>query len=251
MDLVERRQSARARHPWETARAVAIQSIVRRLALVAPSVLDVGCGDGYLVTLLQQRLELGEVVAQDIHLTDDLIRELSGQGATFVRELDGLRSRANLVLLLDVLEHVEQPEALLREIVSERLAPGGHVLITVPAFQALFTRHDHALRHYRRYSQERLAREVEAAGLCRLDSGYLFASLLAPRVLDALAERLRPAQSPNSAPVKGIGDWNAPSFVTKFLHHALTLDNRFCLAAQARGVTVPGLSIWLTCRAPS
>jgi 2-polyprenyl-3-methyl-5-hydroxy-6-metoxy-1,4-benzoquinol methylase len=251
MDLVERRQSAHERHPWETARAVAIESIVRQLGLVAPSVLDVGCGDGYLVTVLQQRLELGDVVAQDIHLTDDLIRELSGPGATFVRELDRVSSRANLVLLLDVLEHVEQPEALLREIASDRLAPGGHVLITVPAFQALFTRHDRALRHHRRYSQERLAREVAAAGLCRLDSGYLFASLLVPRALGALAERLRPAERAAGAAVKGVGDWSAPAFVTKLLHQALTLDNRFCLAARARGVTVPGLSIWLTCRAPS
>lgn len=245
MDLAERRRGALARHPWETARVLALAEIIRRLQLTRPRVLDVGCGDGYVIRELVRRLELGEVVAHDIHLDDALIRELSQPGLTFVRELPSTY-RAELVSMLDVLEHVADPAALLAEVVRERLAPGGHVIVTVPAFQRLMTRHDRSLKHFRRYSRPLLLRQVIAAGLEPVDSGYLFASLLAPRALSAVWDRLRGGGDDDE--YQGIGGWRGSERLTRLTHRLLTLDNRFCLAAHDHGVDVPGLSIWLTCR---
>lgn len=249
MDLSERRDPRNPRHPWETARVLAVERIVRGLGLVRPRVLDIGCGDGYVALELQKKLELGGIAAQDIHLSDELIRELSRPGVTFVRELAAVPFRADIVLLLDVLEHVEHPEQLLREIVRERVAAGGFFVITVPAFQALFTRHDRSLRHYRRYSRRELAREVSAAGLAISDMGYLFASLVPPRAVSALGERL--GLSGRSEPAEGVGNWRGGRLATAILHRALAADSMLCLKAHARGIDVPGLSIWLTCQAPS
>jgi SAM-dependent methyltransferase len=249
MDLSERGSGGVSRHPWETSRAIAIRRILERIAFHRPRVLDVGCGDGYLVRELKRSMAFEYVVAQDIHLSDDLIRQLSGPGLRFVRDLAGLEYRADVLLLLDVLEHVEQPEPFLGALVRERLAPSGVVVITVPAFACLFTEHDRALRHFRRYSRVDLIRTVTGSGLEVLESGYLFTSLLAPRLFGALGAWLD--RRFGRERTYGVGAWRAPAAVTWATHQVLTLDNTLCLAAQRLGIVLPGLSVWLTCRAQS
>jgi trans-aconitate methyltransferase len=251
MDLSERRGTPISRHPWETSRAFAIEKIVRRLGVGGGArVLDVGCGDGYLATTLSERLGFREMVGQDIHLTDEMAKAMSGPSLSFVRELDGLDFRADLILLLDVLEHIEDSRHALAELWRSRLAPHGQLLITVPAFQALFTEHDVALKHYRRYSRRQLVAEVERAGLEVSGSGYLFASLLLPRAIRAAYERLTPKRAALDE-AHGVGEWRAPGLLTRAIHAALFADNSICLAASDRGITLPGLSVWLTCRAPA
>jgi len=266
MDLSERSDAGARRHPWETARVSAIQRIVSGLGLSAPRVLDVGAGDGYLLGALHAALGFRRAIAQDIHLTESLARELSQPGIEFVRELTDPEYRAELILLLDVLEHVEDPAALLSQLARERLAVGGRLLITVPAFQTLYTEHDRALKHFRRYSRGQVIEQVQRAGLSVIESGYLFASLLVPRAVQALRERLsappsaerpsaerpsaeRPSAEQHGDRVHGVGHWQAGARITQLLHSALVLDNRFCLAASQRGLSVPGLTVWLTCKA--
>ena len=247
MDLVERQPTLRARHPWETARAEAIRSLVARLDLKQPSVLDVGCGDGYVIGTLAQHFSLREAVAQDVHLTPELLEELAQPGVEFVQELHQVRGRRfELVLLLDVLEHVSEPAALMTRLWQEHLAAGGWMLVTVPAFQALFTAHDRALKHEKRYSRSELASLVRRAGLLVHDSGYLFSSLLLPRTVSKLRERLLPTLAD---PALGIGGWNGPTWLTRTLHQLLCADNRICLEAQRKGLVIPGLSAWLVCSA--
>ncbi len=249
MDLVERRATEAARHPWETARALAIEQLLRRLKLHRPRVLDVGAGDGFLVARLANQLDWGETVAQDIHLTEAVIRQVRTPGIQYVRELSELEARRfDLILLLDVLEHIQEPGPFLEQLWTQHLAERGSVLITVPAFQVLFTQHDHDLRHFRRYSLSEIADVASRAGLEVRESGYLFATLLLPRALSKLRERLAGRAS---APSEfGIGGWNAPPAVTKLLHGALSLDCGICLWAQRRGVVLPGLSAWLLCTEP-
>lgn len=247
MDLVERQHALEARHPWETARAEAVRTLVARLGLATPSVLDVGCGDGFLIGELRAHFELREAVAQDVHFTPELIRELSRPGIEFVKDLDQIAGRRfELLLLLDVLEHVRDPGAFLTRLWREHLVEAGWVLITVPAFQALFSRHDHALRHERRYSRPEIAALARQAGLSVHDSGYLFSSLLVPRALGKLRERLLPA--PGEVEL-GVGGWSGPDWLTRALHRLLCADNQLCLKAQQKGLVVPGLSAWILCSA--
>jgi SAM-dependent methyltransferase len=251
MDLSERKGAPARRHPWETARVAAVRRIVEGLRLSQPRVLDVGCGDGYLVRQLHKALRFRHVIAQDIHLTDELARELRTPGVEFMRELGDVEYQAELILLLDVLEHLPEPRALLLELAGKRLAPGGRFVITVPAFQQLFTDHDRALKHFRRYTREELAELVQSAELDVIDSGYLFSSLLVPRALSALRERRgRVANGHTGGPASehGIGAWRGSAWATRLVHGALAVDNGLCLAAQRQGVTVPGLTVWLTCK---
>jgi SAM-dependent methyltransferase len=212
-------------------------------------VLDVGCGDGFLLAELGTHFHLREAVAQDIHLTPELTVELAQPGIEFVQKLDQIRGRRfDLVLLLDVLEHVRDPAALLSQLWRDYLAAGGWVLVTVPAFQALFSEHDRALKHEKRYTRTEVSALALAAGLRVYASGYLFSSLLVPRVFGKIRERLVP---PRSKPeTVGIGGWNGPPWLTRALHELLCADNRWCLRAQQLGLVVPGLSAWTLCSAP-
>jgi 2-polyprenyl-3-methyl-5-hydroxy-6-metoxy-1,4-benzoquinol methylase len=248
VDLLERNTANPGRHPWETARVEAIEALIRRLPVTPSSVLDAGCGDGFVVKNLQRSFGFVEAIAYDLHLTPSLVKELRFPGVHFVGTLAELgQHRVDVVLLLDVLEHVERPAELLGQVATDLLAAGGSIIVTVPAFQALFTQHDRDLRHSRRYARTEIAQVAVAAGLEVVEGGYLFASLLVPRAVRALWERLsRPAPRRG-----GIGNWRAPQQVTRAIHEVLCWDNRVCLAAQQRGLPFPGLSAWLICKRPS
>jgi trans-aconitate methyltransferase len=260
VDLLERNTANGERHPWETARVKAIEAILRRLPFEASSVLDAGCGDGYMLGELQRSFGFSKAFAYDVHLTPALLGELQYPGVRFMRELAELgQQRVDVVLLLDVLEHVEQPVELLQRLADDVLASDGWIVVTVPAFQALFTQHDRDLRHSRRYARSEIASVAEAAGLEVVAGGYLFASLLAPRGARVLWERfLRPrsrrAGARRSADMGetriGAGSWRAPRLLTRAIHRGLCWDNRLCLAAHQRGLSLPGLSAWLICRKP-
>lgn len=247
MDLSERRGQLEHRHPWETARLEAVTHLVAGLGLHHARTLDVGAGDGFVLGELCQRFRFAEAVAQDIHLTEALTLELRAPGIEWVRTLDQLGSRRfDLVLLLDVLEHLKDPVALLSRLKAQHLTEGGWCVITVPAFPGLFSEHDRQLKHFRRYTRAELERQVGEAGLALRDSGYLFGSLLLPRALGVLKERVL-GPSPTAA---GVGTWSSPDWVTRALHAGLCFDNRVCLQARRLGVTVPGLSVWVRCNAP-
>ena len=103
--------------------------------------------------------------------------------------------RANLVLFIDVLEHVDDDSALLAHYAA-KVARGTRFLITVPAFQWLWSEHDVFLEHRRRYCIEDLVTAVLKAGLTVLHSSYLLPLAVATRLPARLhRRRLRPARS--------------------------------------------------------
>ena len=78
----------------------------------------------------------------------------------------------DLIALLDVLEHVDGDRESL-ESIAAKLAPGGRILVTVPAYQWMWSAHDVAHHHKRRYSKQGLRRDAEAAGL-KVEQDRLF-----------------------------------------------------------------------------
>src|ERR1041384_7569575 len=188
MDLSEIRDSAARRHPWETARTEAIERILRARRILPSSILDVGCGDGFTGEKLTERFGSDALWGSDVHLSEADCAARARPGVRYARDISAVADeRFALGLLCDVIEHVEDDRALLREVLA-RLEPDGHLLVTVPSFQSLFSSHDVALRHYRRYSLRELERAVEDAGGQVLDGGYLFGSLLPVRLLQKVLE---------------------------------------------------------------
>jgi SAM-dependent methyltransferase len=154
-------------------------------------ILDVGCGAGLFFDALQH---FGAVEGIE---SDATAVALSGRWRANIHQgyLDHSfqpKHLYDLVLMLDVLEHVTQPGDLLRR-TEQLLAPGGFVLITVPAFGWLWTRHDELNHHLRRYTARELDENLALAGLRQVRSRYLFQSLVLPKLMTRVIERVTAA----------------------------------------------------------
>jgi SAM-dependent methyltransferase len=100
----------------------------------------------------------------------------------------------DLVLALDIIEHVDDDEAMLRDI-ARVLRPGGAVAIHVPAWPSLWCGHDEILEHKRRYTRRGLARTLSAAGLEAEYLGWTGATILVPAAVVRLSRRWLGAES--------------------------------------------------------
>lgn len=252
MDLLEARWSAGIRHPWEQARARALGRALRAQGLAAGpplAVLDVGCGDAYTA---RQALTLADcpverLVGVDEALTQVEVEALRERHPGLRLELDWAAvagERFDLLLLLDVVEHVREDRDFLARLVGEHLIEGGAALITVPAWDALFSAHDRFLGHFRRYDAQTLAALARSTGLAVQAQGYFFASLLLPRAASLAWERLRGPKDQ-----RGLGGWRGGRLLTGLLTTALDADNRLLQGLERHGIRVPGLSTWAFCRA--
>lgn len=236
-----------ARHPWEVARAKAVEGILARRRTRFATVLDYGCGDGYTGERVQDAFGVPHLMAVDVHLPEVSCGVARRGAGTVERSRDSraLRDRRfDLILLCDVIEHVEDDVGLLSQLRGDHLAPDGLVMVTVPAFQALFSDHDRFLRHHRRYTLSGLRDVIGRAGLTSVEDGYLFGSLLPAR---AAATMIGDRGSPGTQE-HGIGGWRRGSVVTRALTRALMVDNAIMLAARGLGITLPGLTAWALCR---
>lgn len=243
MDLSERRAGA-GRHPWELARAELFLDLLREHGALASGHdwLDVGAGDVWFASRLRARLpETATVTCWDPAYTeDDLAAEHPGVALTAERP----ERRFDRVLMLDVVEHVEDDGAFVAGVATDFLDAGGLALVSVPAYQALFSEHDRALRHERRYSPADCRALLERSGLEVVADGGLFSSLLLVRAGQTALERAGIRRSRRS----GVGSWNAGSRPTAAIRSALVADGRLSLALSRRGRALPGLSFWALCR---
>jgi SAM-dependent methyltransferase len=164
---------------WFVGRRRIVLQELQRFATPA-RLLDVGCGTGGELVALQGS---SEVVGID----------LSPLAAGYCRERDlpvalasGLQipfrdSAFDAAILLDVIEHVADDVAMLKE-ARRVLAPGGVAVITVPALPWLWSEHDVRNHHHRRYVQSTLQAAISSAGFDALKVSY-YNSLLLPMAL--------------------------------------------------------------------
>ena len=161
-------------------------------------ILDIGCGAGLFFDALEQ---FGHVEGIE---SDPIAVEQSGRWRSRIHagELETFAAdrKFDLILALDVVEHVRSPETLLRH-AARFLAPDGRMLITTPAFDWLWTSHDRLNHHVKRYTAAEMRTLVRKAGLEPIQSRYLFQSLVVPKLLvrvkrsDAVRSRIGAACS--------------------------------------------------------
>jgi 2-polyprenyl-3-methyl-5-hydroxy-6-metoxy-1,4-benzoquinol methylase len=182
-------------HWWWRAREQAILDEIQRLGLPSDRslrILDVGCGDGLLFDCLGR---FGEVygVESDHHT---IAPNSPHRPRIFLQKFDDTFQpvqKFDLILMLDVLEHLPDPEAALQHARS-LLSPKGRLLMTVPALNALWTSHDDINHHYIRYDRRSFRRLADAAGVQLLNLRYFFHWTCPVKLLIRLRERLMPVQ---------------------------------------------------------
>ena len=140
----------------------------------AEAILDVGAGSGCFSRQLLDHQHGQRAICVDPNYAEERAEEHHGKPISFVRQVEG--EATGLILMMDVLEHVEDDVALLKQY-AQHLPQGGHIAITVPAFQFLWSGHDVFLEHYRRYNAEMIERVVTDAGLELVKTRYFFATL--------------------------------------------------------------------------
>ena len=178
------------RHWYFRGRLTVLLSVLERVLPSPPCrLLELGCGTG---NVLQALARFGEAVGVE---RDPELRAVGRAAGLDVREgalpddLPVDDSWADAVLLLDVIEHLDDDRAGLRA-AARTLRPGGVMVITVPAYPWMWSGHDVALGHRRRYTASTLRSVITAAGLSLAHVGY-FNTALFPAIAGVrLAKRL-------------------------------------------------------------
>jgi SAM-dependent methyltransferase len=242
VDLAERGDAVR-RHPWETERARFFRSLIERhVGDGRPRrILDVGAGDGFFAGELSQAMtDGGEIVCWDVNYQSADLDTSLPDGV--VRTADEPEGTFDLALLLDVIEHIDDDAGFLDASVLPHLTDSSLVVVSVPAYPRLFSSHDEALVHHRRYAPRQLL-DLLTPRFDVVDRGGLFASLLPLRAASVVRERV--AGPPEG---HGVGAWTAGAAVTRAVGAVLAADAAAGRWLAGRGLPSPGLSTWAVCR---
>jgi len=199
-------------HWWFRGRREILCSILRRLALAPRArVLEVGSGTGGNLDILAEfgsvsGLEMdANALAMSVERTSGRFDIRHGRCPDDIPFPEG---GFDLICFLDCLEHISDDVGALGRM-HPLLAPGGSIIVTVPAYQWLWSAHDAFLHHHRRYDRASLTRCAQAAGF-RIERITYFNTLLFPlavaaRLCDRLLRRKRstgdavPAEPLNTA----------------------------------------------------
>lgn len=198
-------------HWWFRGRRAVVLSLLRRYAPEKGRLLDVGMGTGFNAALfkkigfsvdgLENALEAVEIVRAEV---PDLNVIISSFPSEQVKE-----SSYQVITMLDVLEHIPDDTAALTAVARD-LAPGGVVLITVPAFPFLWTRHDELAHHVRRYRKRELVEKLHTADLTLVFVShynfFLFPLIALVRVVQKILDIRKESSDFNATP----GFLNAP-----------------------------------------
>lgn len=250
-------QDGARNHPWEYARAKVVLHLLRKhlRGREALRVMDIGCGDTFFMEQFCRAYPACEAVAVDTAFDESLIEALSEKHRELpvcysgsLDDVDLAGKRADVIFLMDVIEHIEDDGAFLADLLQRPFVDEHTILMmTVPAFNSLYSVHDKWLGHYRRYDQKMLRSLAGAQSLSVLDGGYFFTSLLLPRFLQKKMESGRRV----TKPVTGVGGWTGGRLRSKLYEWALLADYHFFRIFRIIGVKVPGLSSYLICKQPS
>jgi hypothetical protein len=133
---------------------------------------DVGAGSGYFASIFVKNKKTIKAYCIDPFYSKDQLGNKNDLNFVTAPPIE----KADVLLFIDVLEHVEDDLALLTSYISSSSADALFV-ISVPAFKSLWSNHDVFLEHFRRYRKKDLRNLIKLAGLVEVESSYIFGSI--------------------------------------------------------------------------
>ena len=244
-------------HPWEYARCVVVNSILKRhIKNFSPNstVLDVGCGDLFFINDFCQRYNSFRPIAVDSAFDEELMATLKNKynkiDVKLYKDIAQVEteSKVSLVFLLDVLEHIQDDRAFLDTLLQqEYIGKDTQFMITVPAFNSVYVDRDKWLGHYRRYSRKQIMQVMKDSNLQIIESGYFFTFPLLIRFIESL-KKGKKQEEQNFNTETGIGSWSGGKLVTYIYKSILLCDFYFFRLFHFLGIKVPGLSTYVVCK---
>lgn len=157
---------------WHTGRMSIIDKQLQKLSKNKHlKILNIGCGTGGTISTLEK---YGEVM--NIDISPEALKYLKQKGYTGKLVKDHVLpfedGKFDLVIALDVLEHIDQDRPALDEW-RRVLKMSGMALITVPAYQFLWSGHDTSLHHHRRYTRKVLDWDLRKSGFSKVKLSYM------------------------------------------------------------------------------
>jgi SAM-dependent methyltransferase len=211
---------------WFRARNRLIQDFVRRYFADAVDILEIGCGSGYVLSGIRVVLPAARLVGSEAYshglayaarriLPPCELLQMDARAIPYSREFD-------LIGAFDVLEHIDDDDAVIAEIVRA-LRPGGGFLITVPQHRWLWSEVDTISRHRRRYAPRGLAEKLQRSGFEVLKETS-FVTLLLPLML---AQRLTAGRRADYDPQREL---LLPSAIDRALEMVLDFERKLIAA---------------------
>ncbi len=253
MDIKEYIQAGSTikRHPWELARLKILKYFIRKTVKDPHQIADIGSGDAFIATGIATKYKEATVTAVDINYEETLLTLIQKEKPSnlfFSKEVITLDTEKSIdaIVLMDVLEHIEDPEKLLQQLLSFR-AVNQHTrfIITVPAYQQLFSEHDKNLGHFKRYNLSELNNLLAPLSLKIIHSGYCFNMLLPLRWIQVKKEK---KTEPDKTVSEGIHNWKGSRFTKSLITCLFWIEFKISWYLARIGIKLPGLTCYCICK---
>jgi SAM-dependent methyltransferase len=226
---------AEDRHWWYRGRRRVLEDVIAGLGLPEDArILDAGCGSGRNMVELARH---GTVTGIELSETSVRLARERGAGEVVlgsVTEMPFAEDSFDFAVCLDVIEHLDDDGAALREL-RRVIAPGGALLVTVPAYQWLWSGHDEVNHHKRRYTDSTLQAVAERSGWVQARSTHFNALLLPVAIMLRVLDRFSRKTTESSLDL-----WVPPQPLNWLLERPLRLE----ASLIGRGGRIPaGLSL--------
>lgn len=207
-------------HWWFLARNNIIQRILQNLFSDRKDlkILDVGCGSGLNLSMLRK---FGTVSGIE---PDDEIRKYAQENNPNCTIYKGAlpndnpvqNERFDLIVALDVIEHIKDDLESCKQL-KNMLMDCGRIIITVPAFEILFSKSDKIACHYRRYNKNTLSKLLIKTGFTKFNIYYFNTFLFLPIAIIKLWEKFFPSETL-------VEERDNSFFLNKVLYHIMSLE---------------------------
>jgi len=221
-------------HPWKLSRGNCVLKKLKNKNF--HTIADIGVNDMYYTKMAKTFVD-GKTYAVDIFfpengmLKDDIIC-LNGIEKLPDNGLDG-------IVMMDVLEHIENDRLFFNTVV-DKLSSKGKILITVPAWQFLFSTHDTRLGHYRRYNRKQLLKLLEHDDIKVEKCHYFYTSLFLARLIFLF-------RKDNFSGNEIAWKYSERNIITIIVKTVLDMDFWLSKILGKTGIYLPGLSLIAIC----